>query len=75
MDTLAPSITAVDQAQQIFAHHPHLNRREVRCRTEDDRVILEGNVESFFEKQLAQEALRDLQGVTCVDNQLMVTPS
>lgn len=64
--------SVAEVASNIFVRHPHLSRRNLACRTENRRLILEGEVNSFFEKQLAQEALRDFDGLE-VDNQLTVT--
>lgn len=65
-------ISFLDEATYIIAKHPHLHRRNVQCRVESNRMILEGEVNSFYEKQLAQEALRDLEGFEQVENQLEV---
>jgi len=37
------------------------------------RLTIQGSVQSFFEKQIAQEALRKIDGVTSIENQLEVT--
>lgn len=74
-DTFQTAATFLDQASSILAHHPHLGRRKLRCRAESDRVVIEGEVNSFYEKQLAQEALREVQGIEQVENQLEVVTS
>lgn len=59
--------------QRIFVNHPHLQRRPVHFRTVGhDKVVLLGTVTSFFEKQLAQEAIRPLPGVREIENNLAV---
>ncbi len=59
--------------QQVFVNHPHLQRRHVHFRTiGHDKVVLLGTVTSFFEKQLAQEAIRPLPGVREIENNLAV---
>jgi osmotically-inducible protein OsmY len=40
--------------------------------TADGRVTLKGNVRSFFQKQMAQEAVRRVDGVERIDNLLEV---
>ena len=60
------------QLANIIVHHPHLHRRKVHFRTDAGRVIMEGQVNSYFEKQLAQEALRAVQGIDSIDNLLEV---
>ena len=63
-----------EKATQIFVHHPHLKRRKLHCRAVNKKLVLEGEVQSFFEKQLAQEALRELEGVE-LENQITVNRS
>ena len=52
--------------------HPHLKRRNVRIETQEGRVVLRGTVKSYYHKQMAQEALRRLEGVSQIENQLEV---
>lgn len=64
-----------NQIQSIMVHHPHLHQRKVHFRNpQRGHVVLEGEVQSWFEKQLAQEALRSVVGITSIDNQLIVQP-
>jgi len=37
------------------------------------RVTINGTVQSFFEKQMAQEALRNISGIESIENQLEVS--
>ena len=46
--------------------HPHLKRRRVHFETQQGRVVLRGTVSSYYQKQLAQEAVRRLQGVDSI---------
>ncbi|QDS94067.1 BON domain protein [Roseimaritima multifibrata] len=52
--------------------HPHLRRVLVKSQHQEDRVVLSGSVDTFFLKQMAQEAVRDIPGVDEIDNQLSV---
>ena len=63
----------VQQIQNAVIHNPHFNHRRVNIKTESGRVTLNGTVHSFFEKQMAQEALRKIEGVESIENQLEVT--
>lgn len=47
--------------------------RRIRCKVEDGMLVLHGEVSSFYLKQLAQEAVRTIEGVTNVANHLKVT--
>lgn len=70
------SITLQPLAHQInhaVVHSPHLNHRKMHFINESGRVIIRGTVRSFFEKQMAQEALRKIEGVESIENQLEVT--
>jgi osmotically-inducible protein OsmY len=51
---------------------PYLVRRKLRFETSEGRVVLRGTVSSFFQKQMAQEALRRIEGVDAIENQLEV---
>lgn len=62
-----------EQIQNVVIHNPHLSNRRMRIKTESGRVTLQGCVRSFFEKQMAQEALRQIEGVEIIENQLEVT--
>ncbi len=71
MTTTAPENVNA-QLEIAFCHHPHLLRNKFHFDT-TGRVVVEGNVDSYFEKQMAQEALRNIDGVSEVKNDLVVT--
>ena len=60
------------QLSAVIVRHPHLYQRKVFFRSDQGHVVLQGRVKSFFEKQMAQEALRSIQGINSIDNQLEV---
>jgi osmotically-inducible protein OsmY len=60
------------RARNILEQHPHLARRRVRLEATQGRLTLRGHVKSYFQKQLAQEALRNLEGVSQLENLLEV---
>jgi osmotically-inducible protein OsmY len=66
-DALATRISS------IIREHPHLKRRNLRFETQEGRVVLRGTVGTYYQKQMAQEALRRLEGVERIENQLEVT--
>lgn len=51
---------------------PHLAGHQVFCQEESGIVVLHGRVNSFYQKQMAQEALRKLHGIEKVINELEV---
>ena len=61
------------QIHDAFIHSPHLNQRKMKVQSESGRVIIRGSVRSFFEKQMAQEAVRKIDGVESIENRLEVT--
>ncbi len=52
--------------------NPYLARRSLRFETTEGRVTLRGVVRSYFQKQMAQEALRHVDGVEEIANELEV---
>jgi osmotically-inducible protein OsmY len=62
-----------DQVHEALELSPYLTRsRGVRCQANNGRVIIRGEVGSYFQKQMATEVLRKLGGVNEIDNQLEV---
>jgi osmotically-inducible protein OsmY len=51
---------------------PHLVGRRLQSQAQDGQVILHGSVNSFFEKQMAQEVVRRIDGVQQITNELTV---
>ena len=62
----------LQRVDSALRQHPHLRTAAIRTAKSGDRVILEGDVETFFEKQMAQEAVRYIDGIPQIDNQLVV---
>ena len=67
--TPAELLHRVDSA---IKRNPHLAGHQVFCQEESGIVVLHGRVSSFFQKQMAQEALKRLEGVEKIINQLEV---
>jgi len=61
-----------DQVHLAIRENPHLTRRDFQCEEEDGRVVLRGVVGSYYQKQMAQEALRRIDGVHQIENHLEV---
>ncbi len=51
---------------------PHLARHRVFCQEDSGIVVLHGTVRTFFEKQMAQETLKRLEGIERIVNELEV---
>ena len=61
-----------NQVTRIFDFHPHLKQARVKVRNDQGNIVLTGTVGSYYQKQIAQEALRDVVGVTSIDNSIEV---
>jgi osmotically-inducible protein OsmY len=61
-----------ERITQALMSNPHVPSRQVSVEAADGRVVLKGNVRSFFQKQMAQEAIRRIDGVQRIENLLEV---
>ena len=61
-----------NQIENAIIQNPHFNHRKMRLQMKRGHVVLRGEVASYFEKQMAQEALMVLDGVETIQNQLQV---
>ncbi len=66
------SADLIHRVDNAIRSNPHLNGHQVCCQEEAGIVILNGRVSSFFQKQMAQETLKRLDGVEKIVNQLEV---
>jgi len=72
--TEAPSTERLqNQVTLALEQNPHLIGRKLRFENSEGRIVLRGVVASYFQKQMAQEALRGMDGIAQIDNQLEVT--
>jgi osmotically-inducible protein OsmY len=70
-------MSPADQAlnERVFSaleRSPYLSRRNLRFENQDGRVTLRGVVHSYYQKQMAQEVLRRVDGVSHITNELEV---
>jgi osmotically-inducible protein OsmY len=69
----SPSVEMLQNKVSVaLKKNPHLQSRNLRFETCDGKVSLHGQVSSWYQKQMAQEALLRLDGVDQVDNHLEV---
>jgi osmotically-inducible protein OsmY len=73
MSTAVLSQPLFDRIHDALTMSPHVPKQQVSIEAEDGRVVLTGNVRSFFQKQMAQEAIRRIDGVEKIDNLLEVS--
>jgi osmotically-inducible protein OsmY len=61
-----------DKVFAALEQNPHLAGRSLRFEAEQGRITLLGTVYSYYQKQMAQEALREVDGVAEIHNELEV---
>ncbi len=66
-------LTFEDQLQSAISTSPYLSGRKLRVESESGCVVLHGEVGTFFQKQMAQETVRRIDGVREIRNRLEVT--
>jgi osmotically-inducible protein OsmY len=73
MPTLNPGFE--ERIDAAIKNAPHLKRHDLRCVVNQGRVVLKGVVRTYFQKQMAQEAVKHVDGVRYIDNELEVNSS
>ena len=61
-----------DRVLSALEQNPHITRRNLRFETQQGRVTLRGVVGTYYQKQMAQEAVRGVEGVREIANELEV---
>ena len=56
----------------VLSRNPYLHRRPVRFEVIDQDVVLKGSVRTYYQKQMAQESLRQIHGIQRITNELQV---
>ena len=69
----SPSSELSARISNVVANNPFLNTRQIHFSADGNDVVIRGRVETFFKKQMAQEAVRNIEGVESIDNQLKVS--
>ena len=64
-----------DKVVTALERNPYLARRNLRFETSEGRITLRGVVRSYYQKQMAQEALREVDGIEEIYNELEVMAS
>ncbi len=63
-----------NQVASAIHNSSHLSTRRLRYEAaEGGKITLHGTVASYFEKQLAQETIREVDGVDHIDNLIQVS--
>lgn len=61
-----------ERVSVALASNPYLRTRSIDFEANDGHVKLQGEVRTFFQKQMVQEQLRSVQGVKSIENQIQV---
>lgn len=61
-----------DQVLTALRGNPYVAHRNLRFETAEGRVTLRGIVGTYYQKQMAQEAIRHIDGVDEIANELEV---
>jgi osmotically-inducible protein OsmY len=59
-------------AEDHLRHNPYTEGGKVSCHCESGVLVLQGRLSSYYHKQRAQEAVKELAGVAQVDNRIQV---
>ncbi len=62
----------LEQVRGALSKSPYLAPQQVQIEATDGNIRLEGTVSSFYQKQMAQELVRRIDGVETIINQLQV---
>ena len=69
-DTATTGLT--DRLDSVMLGNPHLHGCTLRVEVSGGQIVLQGVVGSYYQKQIAQEVARLVDGVQKIDNQLVV---
>jgi osmotically-inducible protein OsmY len=68
----AVEMDVASRAKSALAHSPIYVLREIQVETEGDTLLLQGKVDTFYHKQLAQEVVRSVAAGMRVVNSVLV---
>lgn len=72
MEAIAPHCALADRIHGLLSQSPHLTPCNLQVCADEGAIRLHGTVGSFFQKQMAQELLRRVDGVERIENMLQV---
>jgi hypothetical protein len=58
--------------ESVISRSSFLSGRNLRFEVHEDAVVLRGVVRSYYQKQLAQESLRNIEGLAKINNEIEV---
>jgi len=72
MEATLSATPLFNQIRVALIASPYFSSHEVQVETSDGHVRLQGTVGTFYQKQMAQELVRRVDGVEIVENKLQV---
>lgn len=74
LDTVHQVPDLLDRISAAIDSSPHIAPGKIRVESGDSgQVRLHGKVQTFFEKQMAQETIREMAGANQIENRVEVT--
>lgn len=64
----------LDGVRRALARAPHIIAHLLDVTVEEDTVVLAGSVRTWYQKQVAQESVRHVEGVRRISNRIAVVP-
>ena len=61
-----------DRVHSVLSRTPYWTGKDLKVENQDGRVTLRGIVGTYYQKQMAQEVLRRVDGVAQISNELEV---
>jgi osmotically-inducible protein OsmY len=62
----------IEDLQSALGSSPHVAGKRLRVESREGRVVVRGRVGSYYQKQMAQEALLRVAGVETLENHVEV---
>ena len=72
VDAMQENVDIASSARERLQSSAHLSLRALGCEHDEGILVLRGRVCSFYHKQLAQEAVRNVRGVNVIVNDVEV---
>ena len=69
-----PAHSQLEMLKMTLHRHPLFLRRQLTLGLKNQVITISGQVASYYEKQMAQEAMRNLLGNTLINNDVCVVP-
>ena len=70
--SISQSFKTDDRVAAFLNSNQQVQPRNLQVRTRFGKLIIDGEVDSWFAKQVAQESIRHIDGVCLIDNRLKV---